>query len=186
MRTMKHFLSLLLFLVINIHAYASDDGVIRILAIGNSFSQDAIENYLHQLAEASGKQTIIANMYIGGCTLERHYNNAQNNTAAYSYRKIGVDGMKVSKEGVTLEEVAQSLDITPEYLSTLFNREMGENFSNFLKKFRMSHAKRLLRETDKKIGEIAIEVGYSDPKYFNRVFKAEEGISPGEFRALDV
>ena len=90
------------------------------------------------------------------------------------------------KEGVTLEEVAQSLDITPEYLSTLFNREMGENFSNFLKKFRMSHAKRLLRETDKKIGEIAIEVGYSDPKYFNRVFKAEEGISPGEFRALDV
>ena len=103
MRTMKHFLSLLLLLVINIHAYASDDGVIRILAIGNSFSQDAIENYLHQLAEASGKQTIIANMYIGGCTLERHYNNAQNNTAAYSYRKIGVDGMKVSKEGVTLE-----------------------------------------------------------------------------------
>ena len=103
MRTMKYFLSLLLLLVINIHAYASDDGVIRILAIGNSFSQDAIENYLHQLAEASGKQTIIANMYIGGCTLERHYNNAQNNTAAYSYRKIGVDGMKVSKEGVTLE-----------------------------------------------------------------------------------
>ena len=68
MRTMKYFLSLLLLLVINIHAYASDDGVIRILAIGNSFSQDAIENYLHQLAEASGKQTIIANMYIGGCT----------------------------------------------------------------------------------------------------------------------
>lgn len=103
MRTMKYFLSLLFLLVINIHAYASDDGVIRILAIGNSFSQDAIENYLHQLAEASGKQTIIANMYIGGCTLERHYNNAQNNTAAYSYRKIGVDGKKVSKEGVTLE-----------------------------------------------------------------------------------
>lgn len=103
MRTMKYFLSLLLLLVINIHAYASDDGVIRILAIGNSFSQDAIENYLHQLAEASGKQTIIANMYIGGCTLERHYNNAQNNTAAYSYRKIWVDGKKVSKEGVTLE-----------------------------------------------------------------------------------
>lgn len=90
------------------------------------------------------------------------------------------------KEGVTLEEVAQSLDITPEYLSTLFNREMGENFSSFLKKFRMSHAKRLLRETDKKIGDIAIEVGYSDPKYFNRVFKAEEGISPKEFRTLNV
>ena len=89
------------------------------------------------------------------------------------------------QEGVFLEEVADSLDITPEYLSTLFNREMGENFTSFLKKFRISHAKRLLKETDKKISDIALEVGYSDPKYFSRVFKMEEGISPGEYRALN-
>lgn len=88
------------------------------------------------------------------------------------------------QEGISLDAVAESLKITPEYLSTLFNREMGENFSAFLKKFRISHAKRLLRETDKKIYEIAEEVGYSDPKYFNRVFKEEEGISPGDFRTL--
>ena len=89
------------------------------------------------------------------------------------------------QEGVTLEEVADNLDITPEYLSTLFNRETGENFTSFLKKFRMSHAKRLLKGTDKKISDIAIEVGYSDPKYFSRVFKAEEGISPGDYRTLN-
>ena len=84
-----------------------------------------------------------------------------------------------------MEEVADNLDITPEYLSTLFNRETGENFTSFLKKFRMSHAKRLLKGTDKKISDIAIEVGYSDPKYFSRVFKAEEGISPGDYRTLN-
>ncbi len=44
------------------------------------------------------------------------------------------------QEGLTQEEVASVLEITPEYLSTLFNREMGVNFSAFLKRFRMSHA----------------------------------------------
>lgn len=89
------------------------------------------------------------------------------------------------QEGISLEEIAGKLDITPEYLSTLFNREVGEKFSVFLKKFRISHAKRLLRETDKKIVEISSETGYTDPKYFSRVFKEVEGISPGEFRALN-
>ena len=86
------------------------------------------------------------------------------------------------KEGISLEEVAGRLGITPEYLSTLFNREMGENFSTFLRKFRISHAKRLLKGTDMKVYEIAEEVGYTDPKYFARVFKEELGISPGDYR----
>lgn len=88
------------------------------------------------------------------------------------------------RESISLEGAAAILDITPEYLSTLFNREMGENFTVFLKKFRISHAKRLLKGTDKKIYEIAQDVGYADPKYFNRVFKEEEGISPGDYRNL--
>lgn len=85
-------------------------------------------------------------------------------------------------EGITLEEVARKLEITPEYLSTLFNREMNINFSTFIKEFRISHAKRLLKGTNLKIYEIAQKVGYQDPKYFNRVFKEVQGISPGEFR----
>lgn len=88
-------------------------------------------------------------------------------------------------ESISLDMIASNLDITPEYLSTLFNREVGENFSSFLKKFRISHAKRLLKGTDKKIYEIAETVGYSDSKYFNRVFKEIEGISPGDFRSLN-
>ena len=89
------------------------------------------------------------------------------------------------QDSISLEAVASNLDITPEYLSTLFNREVGQNFSVFLKKFRISHAKRLLKGTDKKIYEIAREVGYSDAKYFNRVFKEEEGLSPGDYRSLN-
>lgn len=89
------------------------------------------------------------------------------------------------QEGITLEEISGELDITPEYLSTLFTREMGIKFSVFLKQFRISHAKRLLRGTDKKIYEIVQEVGYSDSKYFQRVFKEEIGVSPGEYRQMN-
>ena len=86
------------------------------------------------------------------------------------------------RENISLELLAAHLEITPEYLSTLFNKEVGINFTTFLKRFRISHAKRLLKGSDKKIYEIANEVGYNDPKYFNRVFKEEAGVSPGEYR----
>ena len=89
------------------------------------------------------------------------------------------------QEGLTQEEISRELDITPEYLSTLFNREMGITFSAFLKQFRISHAKRLLKGTNHKIYEIADEIGYGDSKYFQRVFKEEVGISPGEYRQLN-
>ena len=89
------------------------------------------------------------------------------------------------QEGITQEEVSRKLEITPEYLSTLFKREMGINFSVFLKQFRISHAKRLLKGSNMKIYEIAKATGYSDPKYFQRVFKEEVGISPGEYRQMN-
>lgn len=72
----------------------SKDSVIKILAIGNSFSEDAIEYYLHGLANAGGYKVIIGNLYIGGAPLDLHWKNAQNNAEVYEYRKIGLDGKK--------------------------------------------------------------------------------------------
>ena len=85
-------------------------------------------------------------------------------------------------ENISLDMLAERLEITPEYLSALFNKEVGINFSTFLKQFRISQAKRLLKGSDDKIYEIAQLVGYNDPKYFNRVFKDEVGMSPGDYR----
>ncbi|MBO6130022.1 MAG: helix-turn-helix transcriptional regulator [Pseudobutyrivibrio sp.] len=83
---------------------------------------------------------------------------------------------------IAQEDVANYLSITPEYLSTLFHREMNKTFSAFVNEFRVSHAKRLLKGSDLKIYEIAERVGFTDTKYFNRVFKDIEGVSPKEFR----
>ena len=83
---------------------------VRILAIGNSFSQDAVEQYLHELAEAEGISTIIGNMFIGGCSLERHVKNARDNAPAYAYRKISTDGKKREKGKMSLETVLADED----------------------------------------------------------------------------
>ena len=83
---------------------------VRILAIGNSFSQDAVEQYLHELAEAEGISTIIGNMFIGGCSLERHVKNARDNAPAYAYRRIGTDGKKREKGKMSLEAVLADED----------------------------------------------------------------------------
>ncbi|NLO71141.1 MAG: DUF4886 domain-containing protein [Porphyromonadaceae bacterium] len=80
---------------------------IKLLTIGNSFSQDAVEQYLYELADANGDTIIIGNMYIGGCSLERHYRNSMSNSADYSYRKI-TDGEKVTSDKYTLKEALEN------------------------------------------------------------------------------
>lgn len=65
---------------------------VRILAIGNSFSEDAVEQNLHELALADGFTTVIGNMYIPGCPLELHAKNIRQDARAYRYRKINPDG----------------------------------------------------------------------------------------------
>ena len=78
-----------------------DDGIVRILAIGNSFSQDAVEQYLYELFDADGQKVIIGNLYIGGCRLDTHHSNMQSGDAKYAYRKM-VDGVKTETPNVSL------------------------------------------------------------------------------------
>ncbi len=84
--------------------------VLKILAIGNSFSEDALENYLYDLAKANDKKIIIGNMYIGGAPIDLHVKNADSNKKAYDYRKIQLDGEKISRKNVSIEEAIADED----------------------------------------------------------------------------
>ncbi|GGW30276.1 hypothetical protein GCM10007383_14480 [Arenibacter certesii] len=92
-----------------------DDGVLKILAIGNSFSMDAIENYLHELAAAENIPMVIGNLYRGGASLEQHWKHAQNNQAAYEYRKTTENGSKSNTPETTIETAV--LDENWDYIS---------------------------------------------------------------------
>lgn len=80
----------------NIIPDPADDGTIRILAIGNSFSEDAIETYLYDIAKANNVKIIIGNLYIGAASLSQHVNNIKANSNAYSFRKINAEGIKTT------------------------------------------------------------------------------------------
>ncbi len=75
------------------------DGKLCILAIGNSFSQDSVEQYLWELFDAAGIEAVIGNMYIGGCSLETHWGKAQNGATSYAYRKMA-GGTKTEQQNV--------------------------------------------------------------------------------------
>lgn len=85
-----------------IAACASAQEPLKVLAIGNSFSEDAVEQNLWEIADAAGKDIIIGNMYIGGCTIDRHLDCIAGDKPAYRYRKITggktreINGFKLS------------------------------------------------------------------------------------------
>lgn len=68
--------------------------------------------------------------------------------------------------GITLEEIAKNLNLSSEYLSGQFRKELGVNFSTYIRDYRIAKAKELLLRTELKQYEVAEKVGYSDPKYF--------------------
>lgn len=78
-------------------------------------------------------------------------------------------------------DVGSLSKVTPEYLSRMFSREVGRPFVNYLKEYRIGKAKEMLQKGNRKIYEIAFEAGYSDVKYFCRVFKEVTGVSPKKY-----
>ena len=104
----------------------------RILSIGNSYSQDA-QRYLHRLSVAAGEPISTVNLYIGGCSLERHSQNLQSGEKAYNYIYNGENtGMQVSLQDalehceydvVTLQQASHystSYESYQPYLDELF------------------------------------------------------------------
>lgn len=86
------------------------------------------------------------------------------------------------KEALSLNNVANEVDVSANYLSTIFSQSMQKTFIEYVTGKRMEKAKKLLRSSDKSTGEIATEVGYKDPHYFSFVFKKTQGCSPREYR----
>lgn len=86
------------------------------------------------------------------------------------------------RENLTLESMAQVVNMNPYYFSSYFKKHMGENFKNYLTDVRMKEAARLLVRTDYKSYEVAEAVGYKNVRQFNENFKGKYGKSPNEYR----
>ena len=85
-------------------------------------------------------------------------------------------------EPLNLKKVADHVDLSESYLSRLFHRVEGVNFSQYLQNIRIEEAKKLLEKTDWTVGQIAFSVGFGSLSYFNKLFRNSEGASPNHYR----
>lgn len=85
-------------------------------------------------------------------------------------------------KNITVDFLASLFYMNSSYLSHLFRRQTGQKYVQYLNEIRIKKAKELLLTTDRKLYQIARTVGYDNSKYFFRVFKKLEGITPEQFR----
>lgn len=86
-------------------------------------------------------------------------------------------------EDLSLNRVAKQIKISPNYLSAVFSQEMGCTITEYITNKRMEKARDLLRNTNKRSGEVAFEVGYRDSHYFSFIFKKTQGCTPRDYRS---
>jgi two-component system response regulator YesN len=85
-------------------------------------------------------------------------------------------------DDLTLQNIAERFFLSREYISRKFKQQFQENLSDYIERIRMDKAKLLLLNPQYRIAQISELVGYRDEKYFSKVFKKLESISPNEYR----
>ncbi len=139
-------------------------------------------NCIHHLQECNNKLQVEAWMFE---SLDHFMDNMLENRSSMNLRVINKACDYIVKnyhKNISLEEVAQTVHLSPFYFSRLFKQEKGYNFVDFLTKVRIEKAKKMLQNPDFTAVRIAAEVGYQDASYFSRVFRQAMGMTPNQYR----
>lgn len=83
---------------------------------------------------------------------------------------------------IQLQDLAALVYLNPVYLSVCFKNEVGTNVVDYINEYRIERAKELLRDTQETVYMIAEAVGFSEARYFTKIFKRYVGMSPNEYR----
>lgn len=83
---------------------------------------------------------------------------------------------------ISIKEIAEKFNFNQDYLTRLFKRHLGISTKHYINGSKISKAKQLLCQTDKNIKEIAFELGFKDEKYFMKLFKEYENLTPTNYR----
>lgn len=90
--------------------------------------------------------------------------------------------MNYVNDGLTVVDVARYVDLTPEYLSHIFKKELNQTLNQYISYKRIELSKKLLKETDLPFSIIAKKVGITDASYLTKKFKITVGLTPSEYR----
>ncbi len=101
---MGRFLLAIVLLLSSVSSIAQSQRTLRVLAIGNSFSEDAVEQYLWELGKEAGVNFVIGNAYRGGWSLAAHWKDASTRAADTDYRKV-VNGRRTNLGKRTIKDI---------------------------------------------------------------------------------
>lgn len=132
---------------------------------------------LHQYLERmwDEKKISIGNDLVLSSTRIRQPSNIVEEIKAYMHENY-------ADRSLTLKQLADLIPVHPNYLTKIFREQTGLSCMQYLAYVRMTEAKKLLKQTDLKVNEIADRVGYDNVLYFSSYFKKWVGLSPSEFK----
>ena len=130
----------------------------------------------HVLADQAGVPPLIVGI--------RDFDEGADGGAAHavSARARLYMSQRFADSNLMLQDVARAVGMSESRFSTVFAQESGRTFTEYLTGLRLGRAKELLRTTNMKSSQIALEVGYNDAHYFSYLFKKNTGLTPGEYR----
>lgn len=85
-------------------------------------------------------------------------------------------------EDINQKDISEAFMLSQDYFGKLFKRQMNENFSQFVLRYKMEYARYLLEETEDRIYEISEKLGYKTPDYFTKLFREYTGETPAQYR----
>ena len=173
LRNRKNYLIILNTLLRKAAEYGGVD-VVHINRISSSFAQQ-IEN-IFSMNESMHLQEKMIRSY---CLLVKNhslskYSNLIGKSITLIYYDLTAD--------LSLNSIAQTLNVNPSYLSSLFRKECGCTLTDYVNNRRIEHAVTLLNTTDKQIQNIAFECGIQDTNYFIKLFKKYTGLTPTGYK----
>ena len=89
-------------------------------------------------------------------------------------------------EDIALSSIANNLNISKNYLCSIFKQQTGENFLEYATKAKMERAKILLKRHDYKVYEVSDLLGYKETSYFSKLFKKHTGYTPAEYKKISI
>lgn len=144
-------------------------------------------NDVLKIAEAYGEAAKIADKFIISGEEKVIFVDDINNVKAYNIVYMAKQFVEdnISKN-ITIETITDIIHITPNYFSSIFKKVTGDSFITYVNLRKIEKAKEILKAVDMPVSEVAEKCGFSDVKYFNRVFKKYTGVTPSEYKKQEI